>query len=204
MAVGTAIPTPEVAPEAIPEPTLAAPGWTRRRTLIIIGGAILLFVGTYMLAWWSAYSLTLTYLRDADASFEAGNYMDALVGYETFDRAINRYIHHGGYMQVERIWADSYAQPVPDQVAHARERIDLIVNTLLTIEDAEQFVQENIGRSNPYLGMIYLRLGELYEADGRIRDAEDVYESFPDLFPQETALIERARANLERLQAGND
>lgn len=50
------------------------------------------------------------------------------------------------------------------------------------------------------MGIIYLRLGELYEADGRLRDAEDVYTSVPDLFPGDQGLIERARRNLERLQ----
>ena len=64
-------------------------------------------------------------------------------------------------------------------------RIHETVYERLTIEDAEQFVQENIGRINPYLGIIYLHLGELYELDGQLRDAEDIYESIPNLFPNE-------------------
>jgi len=62
-------------------------------------------------------------------------------------------------------------------------------------------VRENAGRNNPYLGMIYLRLGELYEEAGDTRDAEDIYASFADLFPDEAALIARAQQNLARLQA---
>jgi tetratricopeptide (TPR) repeat protein len=193
-----ALPQP-AAPEAV-----ATPGWTPRRTLVILGAVVVLYVSTYALAWFSAYRLSLTYLGDANASFEAGNYLDALVGHKDFDRATGRYISYGGYMQIERIWADPYAQPVPPEVVQARARIDEIVYGLLTREDAERFVRENAGRNNPYLGMIYLRLGELYEAAGETRDAEDIYASFADLFPDEVALIARAQAHLARLQAAGN
>ncbi len=191
------IPTP-----ATPAPEVAATSvWTRHRTVVIAGAVLLLFIGTYALAWLSAYNLTRGYLRDADASYAEGRYLDALVGHEEFDRATNRYINYGGYMHIERIWADRYAVPAPAEVAKAHERIDEIVGELLTIEDAEKFVRENAGRNNPYLGMIYLRLGELYEEAGDTRDAEDIYASFADLFPDEAALIARAQQNLARLQA---
>jgi tetratricopeptide (TPR) repeat protein len=195
-----------VAPAAVSTPAATAAadqraGWTTRRTIFIVGCAVVIFVLTYIGAWYSAYRLTESYLASADAKYDEGEYLDALLGYEEFDRAQNRYVDYGGYMQIRRIWADPYAQPVPDGVARANERINQIINEQLTIEDAEAFVQENIGRNNPYLGMIYLRLGELYEANGDLRDAEDIYEDFPDSFPNETALIERANANLARLEA---
>jgi tetratricopeptide (TPR) repeat protein len=156
--------------------------------------------GTYGLAWWSAYRLTNQYLEDADTSFEEGRYLDALTGYDVYDREREEYVEYGGYMQIRRIWINEYAYPVPAKVEHAEARIDEIVYERLTIEDAEQFVQENIGRTNPYMGMIYLRLGELYEAAGEYRDAEDIYESIPDLFPQDKALQERARQNFINLR----
>lgn len=193
------------APQAIPDATAAetARGWSRIRALMLLGGLVVVILGSYALAWWTAYRLSMTYLQDADASYDAGNYLNALVGYEEFDRAKNTYVEHGGYTHVERIWADSHAVPVPSEVQRARERIDEIVNARLTIDEAEQFVQENVGRGNPYLGLIYLRLGELYQADGRLRDAEDVFTSFADLFPQETVLIERAQQDLAALQKAN-
>jgi hypothetical protein len=49
--------------------------------------------------------------------------------------------------------------------------------------------------------MLYLRLGELYEADGNTRDAEDIYSSYEELFPNETDLVARAQQNLERLES---
>jgi tetratricopeptide (TPR) repeat protein len=195
-----------VAPAAVSTPAATAAaderaGWTPRRTIFIVGGAITIFVLTYIGAWYTAYRLTETYLASADAKYDEGEYLDALLGYEEFDQAQNRYVDYGGYMQIQRIWSDPYAQPVPQGVSRANERIDQIINEQLTVEDAEAFVQENIGRPNPYLGMIYLRLGELYEANGDLRDAEDIYEDVPDSFPNETALIERANANLARLEA---
>ena len=170
------------------------------RSLILIAGAILVFVFTYVLAWWDAYRLSSTYMEDANASYADGRYLDALLGYETYDDAKGQYVQHGGYTYVQRIWSNDRAFPVPDDAERAQKAIDEIVYDRLSIDEAEQFVQENIGRSNPYLSMIYLRLGELYEEDGQFRDAEDIYESIPDLFPQEAALIERARQDLERLQ----
>jgi tetratricopeptide (TPR) repeat protein len=165
-----------------------------------LSGLVVIFVFTYTLAWWSAYHLSQTYLDDADASYNDGRYLDALLGYEEYDRAQSKYVQYGGYIQVQRIWSNDYAVPAPAPVERAEERIDEIIEERLTTADAEQFVQENIGRSNPYMGIIYVRLGELYEADGQLRDAEDIYESVPDLFPNDQDLIERAMANLERLR----
>jgi tetratricopeptide (TPR) repeat protein len=183
--------------------TTAAAGWTWRRSLLLVGGLIAVLLLSYALAWFSAYRLSQGYLGDANASYDRGDYLNALVGYREYDQAQGRYVDRGGYMEVERIWRDRYAQPVPPDVARARARIDEIVNSRLTIDDAEAFVQENIGRSNPYLALLYLRLGELYEADGRIEDAADIYTSFADLFPNETALVSRAQQNLERLETND-
>lgn len=186
----TAVPISEATPVARPE---------SRRLVIIAIGAVVLFVAAYGLAWWSAYRMTMTYLNDAAKSIEEGRTLDALVGYKVFDQTTKKYVPHGGYLQVQKIWSSSFAVPRPAEVQSVQQHIDEIVNRRLTVDEAEQFVQENIGQSNPYLGMIYLRLGELYEADGRLKDAEDVYSSFPDLFPNEAALIERANADLAKL-----
>jgi tetratricopeptide (TPR) repeat protein len=162
---------------------------------------VAVFALTYALAWWDASRLTTTYTADANASFEAGNYLDALAGYEVFDEESNEFVHHGGYSDVERIWRGSYARPVPAPVSNARARIDEIINERLTIEEAEQFVLENIGRTNPHLGIVLLRLGELYEADGDLRSAEDIYREVIDSFAHQPELIERASANLTQIGA---
>lgn len=176
-----------------------SPRWLRSRTGILVLGLVAVFFFTYILAWWDVYRLSATYLEDADASYAEGRYLDALLGYEEFDQEKRLYVDYGGYIQVQRIWENDYAYPVPGQVARANARIDDIIYTRLTLDDAEQFVQENIGRYNSYMGLVYLRLGELYEADGRLSEAQDVYESFPDLFPDERELVERARVDLENL-----
>ncbi|MCC6801705.1 MAG: hypothetical protein IT319_02380, partial [Anaerolineae bacterium] len=170
-----------------------------RRLFWLVGLLVVVVLFSYVLAWYSAYRLSQGYLQDADASYDRGEYLNALVGYREFDDQQQRYVDRGGYMEVERIWADQYALPVPPDVVQARQRIDEIVNLLLTIDDAEVFVQANIGRSNPYLGLIYLRLGELYEAASRTADANDIYSSFADLFPDDAELDARAQQNLQRL-----
>jgi len=182
------------------ESKTSSPRLKLSRTVIFIGGIGVLFLLTYFLAWWSAYRLSQTYIRDADTSYKDGRYLDALRGYEEYDLTAKKYIQYGGFVQVERIWDNKYAVPAPAEAKQATDRIDEIINERLTTADAEQFVQENIGRSHPYMGIIYLRLGELYEADGELRDAEDIYESIPDLFPHDQALINRAMADLENLQ----
>lgn len=169
------------------------------RVLLVIGSIALLFAATYLLAWWDAGRLTNRYIADADASYAAGDYLDALTGYQEFDEAADEYVQRGGYLQVERIWQHRNAWPIPDAYADARTRIDEIITEHLTVADAEQFVQQNIGRANPYLGPVYLRLGELYETEGDTRAARDVYAEVADLFSNQPALAERAQANLERL-----
>lgn len=175
--------------------------WPRSRMAILAAAVLVFFSITYLLAWWDAYRLTVTYLKDADASYQDERYLDALLGYEKFDREKEQYVDYGGYIQVQRVWENTYAFPKPGEVARANRRIDEIIYERLTLEEAEQFVQENIGRYNPFMGLIYLRLGELYEADGQFLDAQDIYESIPDLFPDDEKLIERARIDLENLLA---
>jgi len=185
---------------ATSHPPPAPRRFASRRFLILLGALALIFLATYLLAWWSAYRLSQTFLQDADRSYAEGRYMDALQGYEEYDSAARKYVQFGGYAQVERIWAGKYAVPAPSDPQRAQARVDEIINERLTTADAEQFVQENIGRNNPYVGPVYLRLGELYAADGQLSDAEDVFVSIPDLFPNDAALIERAQADLERLR----
>ena len=93
------------------------------------------------------------------------------MGYQDFNPASNTYVTHGGYLQVERIWNGRYAWPVPAGVQRAPERANEIINQKLTIDQAVQFVQENTGKPNPYFGVIYLRLGELYQLKGDNADA---------------------------------
>lgn len=170
------------------------------RIAIVVGVILLLVAGTYAFAWYRASSLAQGYLSDADASYNAGKYLEALVGYEEFDTARNSYVTHGGYMQVEKIWADPYSWPRPAGVERAQARIDEIINQKITIPEAEQFIQANTGKSNPYFGIIYLRLGELYEQDGDASSAKDIYTSIKELFPGEPDLIARAQDHLNRLQ----
>jgi len=173
-------------------------GWWRRNA-IVAGVVLLLIAATYAIAWYHASSLAQGYLRDADASYAAGKYLEALVGYEEFDPARNVYVTHGGYMQVEKIWADPYSWPRPAGVERAQARIDEIINQKITIQEAENFIQANTGKSNPYFGIIYLRLGELYEQQGDIADAKDVYQTAIDSFASEPDIVARAKEHLARL-----
>ncbi len=188
---------------APPPPQVVTSAGSPRRAIIVFVALIVVLVASYALAWFSAYQLSQGYLLDAGANYDRGDYLNALVGYKEYDDTLKRYVDRGGYMDVEHIWADQYALPVPPNVMQARQRIDEIVNQRLTIDDAETFVQANIGRSNPYLALIYLRLGELYEAAGRSADAKDIYSSFADLFPNEAALSARAQQNLQRLEGSS-
>lgn len=185
------------APAAVVAPTPRRRSW--RRIAIVVGIVLLLVAATYAYAWYRASSLAQGYLRDADASYDAGKYLEALVGYEEFDTARNAYVTHGGYMQVEKIWADPYSWPRPAGVERAQARIDEIINQKITVPEAENFIQANTGKSNPYFGIIYLRLGELYEQQGDVADAKDVYQTAMDSFASEPDIVARAKDHLDKL-----
>jgi tetratricopeptide (TPR) repeat protein len=193
----TSLPQIPAEPTAL-VPGRAAGGWWRIPVALLILVAI--FGLTYVIAWLDATRLTAGFMADANASFEEGNSLEALVGYRAYDPERGAYVVYGGYADVVRIWSHRNARPVPDEVALAQDRIEEIINDRLTLEQAESFVQRNIGQSNPYLGLIFLSLGELYEEEGDLRSAEDIYEEFPQLFPNQPEFIERANANLARLE----
>jgi tetratricopeptide (TPR) repeat protein len=179
--------------------TSAAGSRLMRGVLIGLALVAALFVSTYAIAWFRAARLTTTFMADADASYEAGNYIEALTGYEEFDQASNSYVTYGGYMKALNIWASPTAWPIPAGVERARARIDEVLQEHLTVEEAEGFIQANIGQQNPFLGTIYLRLGELYEEEGDLQSARMVYDEIDELFPGEDALIARAEEHLARL-----
>ena len=102
-------------------------------------------------------------------------------------------------MSVAKIWVDPQAWPRPAVVAQAQAHIDEVLSQKLTIEDAEGFIQANVGQPNPYRDTIYLRLGELYEQAGDPVSATAIYGDVASLFPTEAELIARAKEHLSRL-----
>ena len=170
-----------------------------RGVLIGLALVVVLFITTYTIAWFSASRLTATFMADADASYAAGNYIEALTGYEEFDPVTNAYVTYGGYMKALNVWASPNAWPRPAGIDRAQARIDEVLQQHLTVAEAEGFIQANIGRQNPFMGTIYLRLGELYEQEGDIASARAVYDEIDELFPGEAELIARAQEHLIRL-----
>jgi hypothetical protein len=86
-------------------------------------------------------------------------------------------------------------------VERAPQRANEIINQKLTIDQATQFVQENTGKPNPYFGVIYLRLGELYEQKKDIADARDVYQTVIQSFKDQPDLVKQAQDHLAKLPA---
>ena len=184
----------------MPEAEAAARPGLFRRVVIIALIVLLLFAATYAYAWFNASRLSTRFMRDADAAYDSGDYLQALVGSQEFDPQTNRYITLGGYIKVEKIWSHRLSWPEPAAIQRARERSDEIVYERLTIEDAENYIRANTGRPAPYFGEIYLRLGELYEEDGDPDSALEIYESIQELFPNRPDLIEAAQEHLDRLE----
>ena len=60
-------------------------------------------------------------------------------------------------------------------------------------------MQENTGKQNPYLGIIYLRLGELYAQQGDAKDARDIFQAIPSSFPNDPQLIQKSKQDLANL-----
>ncbi len=173
-----------------------------KQLLLGVLAIIVVFVGTYAFGWYNADQLSSRFYNDATASYKAGDYLNALVGYQKFDEKTNKYINYGGYVSVEKIWSSPYSWPVPAFVQESRQRSQEIINQKLTADQAVQYVQENTGRPDaPYFGEIYLRLGELYEQQGDIKDAKDIYTSMPSLFPNRKDLIAIAQQRLDKLKS---
>jgi tetratricopeptide (TPR) repeat protein len=171
----------------------------KRRLFVIFFLIIGLFAATYVFGWIQALRLANNYYQDAEAAYTQGDYLNALTGYKEFDAARNKYVQRGGYMQVERIWDNPYALPRPAVYEYARMRIQEIIQQRLTIPMAEGFIQANIGKVTPYLGIVYLRLGELYEQEGDVTAAKDVYQTIIESFPSQPDITAQAQAHLDKL-----
>lgn len=196
----TSIEPSSVSPVAQPQAAAAVrPGFFRRaiRALLL---AALLFGLTYAFAWFNASRLSARFIQDADAAYDQGEFLESLVGAERFDPQINEYVKQGGYLDVEKIWSSAYSWPPPAELVRAEQRSQEIVNQRLTTAMAEDYIRANTGRPAPYFAEIYLRLGELYQQEGDLNSARDIYESIAELFPNRPNLIEQAQAHLATLE----
>lgn len=201
--IQTPILPPTQATKEADKTAAAAAARARFRKRFLLGLFILAatFLITYFFAWYKADQLATRFFQDSEDSFKAGDYLKALVGYQKFDDKTNKYINYGGYLNVEKIWSSRYSWPQPPYVQQAVKRSQEIIDQKLTVQQAEQYIQENIGRpGTPYFAEIYLRLGELYEQNGDTRDAIDVYQSFSSQFPDRKDLIALAEEHLKKLQ----
>lgn len=199
--MATSIEPSSVSPAAQPEAAAAVrPGFLRRSLWVAIL-AILIFALTYAFAWFNASRLSARFIQDADAAYDQGEYLESLVGAQRFDAQGNKYVKQGGYLDVEKVWSSPYSWPAPADLQRASQRSQEIVSQRLTTEMAEDYIRANTGRPAPYFGEIYLRLGELYEQEGDLLSAQDIYQSIAELFPNRPDLIEQAQAHLERLAA---
>lgn len=172
-----------------------------KRMLLGILLIVFIFSATYVYAWFQAYRLSSRFFEDAQTSYENGDYLNALVGYEEYDPEANAYINRGGYLNVLRIWSSRYSWPQPDQYQEAREHISQIIYYDMTIDQAETYIRRNTGRRNvPFFAEIYYQLGVLYENEGDILSAREIYESIGTFFPNREDLIERSEERLANLE----
>ena len=193
-------PAQSAAPDAVQTEAHAAPRFALwQRLLLGVLALLLLIAATYAFAWFNANRLSQRFMADADANYEQGNYILALTGREAYDPDAQQYVRTGGYIDVERIWSHRRSWPTPAIVEDARVRAGEIIYLHLTLEEAEGYIQANIGRPAPYFGEVYLHLGELYLREGEEEEAREIYESVPQLFRGRTALIEEAERRLAEM-----
>ena len=201
--MNTSVQTPILTPVQTAEtPAPAVKAGFGKKFLLGLLILVVLFLVTYALAWYNANLLATRFFQDAEASYKAGNFLDALVGYQKFDNPTNKYINYGGYLNVEKIWSSYYSWPLPPYAVQAIARSQEIINQKLTVQQAEQYIKDNTGRpGTPYFAEIYLRLGGLYEQTGDTKDAIDVYQSYAAQFPDRKDLIALAQQRLAALQS---
>ena len=201
--MNTSVQTPILTPVQTAEtPAPAVKAGFGKKFLLGLLILVVLFLVTYALAWYNANLLATRFFQDAEASYKAGNFLDALVGYQKFDNPTNKYINYGGYLNVEKIWSSYYSWPLPPYAVQAMARSQEIINQKLTVQQAEQYIKDNTGRpGTPYFAEIYLRLGGLYEQTGDTKDAIDVYQSYAAQFPDRKDLIAMAQQRLAILKS---
>lgn len=174
--------------------------WRKKPAIVILVIAIL-FAGNYACAWFNSYSLSRTYYRQAEASYRAGRYIEALMGYKDYDAAHGRRVFVGGYAQVVNIWEHPWALPRPAVYEEARAKVGEIIHQKFTREDAQLFLDRYLGRENPYLGEVMLRMAELYEEEGDDENALETYRLVISSFRTDRALVERAKERVAALEA---
>ncbi len=172
----------------------------RRKLAIIVIAIFVLFAGNYALAWFNSYNLSGTYYRQAGVSYQAGKYVEALMGYKDYDEASGRHVFVGGYAQVVNIWEHSWALPRPAIYAEAKAKVREIIHQKFTREDAQLFLDRYLGRENPYLGEVVLRMAELYLEEGDKESALETYRLIIDSFSTDPDLVEKAREQVAALE----
>jgi len=172
----------------------------KKTSLIVVILIVVLFFGNYAWAWFDSYNLSVTYYRQAEASYQDGRHVDSLMGYKEYIEGQEKRVFVGGYIQVVNIWASPWAFPRPTIYKQAEIRADQVIQGL-SHKDARLYLEMYLGRENPYLGKVMLRLGQTYEENGDERGALEIYRSIIDLFRADPALIERANERIAALES---
>ena len=188
-------------PIPVPAEVMATPRPTSltKRLIWIVLAVVALFIFAYLLAWVNSSRLANEFYSSAEASYQEGRYLDALIGYDEIDPITNTRTAHGGYYQVTRLWGNKGALPKPANYTHSVSQIDEIIQQKLDISTAEAFIQMYTGRSHPYFPDIYLRLGHLYEESGDKQTALEIYKECAKLFPTRPDITQAAIDQLDRL-----
>lgn len=166
--------------------------WGRKPAIVVLA-VVVLFAGNYACAWFNSYNLSRTYYRQAEVSYRAGRYIEALMGYKDYDEARGRRVFVGGYAQVVNIWEHPWALPRPAVYEEARAKVGEIIHQKFAREDAQLFLDRYLGRENPYLGEVMLRMAELCEEEGDEESALETYRLVISSFRANPALVERAK-----------
>ncbi len=196
----TYFPVEKTEKPAFRRPAVKLSTWAR--VLIIVLGIVVYIIINYALAWIDAYRLSSRLMADADSSYNSGAYMQAFMGYEQRDPVSGKSITKGGYVDVLHVWSDAYSWPLPQSLLEkGKARLQDIMNNHMTIADAENFITAFSGLDNPYLGDVYLRLGELYQQSGDRATALSVYKDVADLFTDRPDIILQAQEHIKKLEA---
>lgn len=150
----------------------------------------------YGWVWVDTYQMSKHYYNQAQQNLKNQKYALALKGTPSTDGGAN---YEGGFEQVVDSWSSFWAYPKPGFYKDAEKQANVVINSKISLSDAQNILQTYLNLDNEYLPQILLSVGKKSAEQGDISTAKQAYQSVIGMFSENKTAIDEAKKQIKKL-----
>ncbi len=134
--------------------------WIGYLAIVII--VFVIFSAGYLAAWQQVNSFAIESFKHSESMEKVGKYVDALNGYQIFDKKLRKYITWVGYVQISKMFEGFLVFSKPAVVQKAKKKIMHLISNM-SLSELERYFNMTVRSRNPYILYVTAELIKKYE-----------------------------------------